>query len=138
MVTYGHRGRGDVEVERVGWHPPSRARGMHYTGEGGRNPVSSEGAVLLILLVMLAGFEGAIWYGGRAVGAGCSEAVALALLLLGAGTVRLGAKGFSPGGLPAGFGLRVRGAPGKALGLLLIALGLAMTAPFLWLLFWPR
>jgi hypothetical protein len=69
------------------------------------------------------------------VGAGCVEVVALGLLLLGAGTISLGAKGFSPGGLPVGFGLSVRGAAGKALGLLLVALGLALAAPFLWLVF---
>jgi hypothetical protein len=72
------------------------------------------------------------------MGAGCFEAVALALLLLGVGTISLGWKGFSPGGLPVGLGLCVRGAPGKALGLLLIALGLAMTVPFLWCLFRVR
>jgi hypothetical protein len=72
------------------------------------------------------------------MGAGCFEVVALGLLLLGAGTVSLGAKGFSPDGLPVGFGLRARGALGKAGGLLLIGLGLAMAAPLVWWLFWPR
>jgi hypothetical protein len=72
------------------------------------------------------------------MGAGCVEAVALGLLLLGAVAISLGAKGFSRDGLPVGFGLRARGAAGKALGVLLVGLGLAMTAPFLWLLLHAR
>jgi hypothetical protein len=66
------------------------------------------------------------------MGAGCFESVALALLLLGVGTVSLGAQGFSRAGLPFGLGLQIRGAAGKTLGVLLIVLGGAMAAPFVW------
>jgi hypothetical protein len=61
------------------------------------------------------------------------EAAWLALAVVGAATVRLGLRGFGPGGVPAGFGVRVRGRAGMALGMLVVLLGLAMMVPFVWL-----
>jgi hypothetical protein len=69
------------------------------------------------------------------VGVGCVEAVALGLLLLGAGTVSLGAKGFSLSGVPFGFGFQIRGGLAKVVGVILVALGLAMMVPGFWLAF---
>jgi hypothetical protein len=60
---------------------------------------------------------------------GCGS---LFLALLGAGTVGLGLQGFGPRGVPLGFGRMIRGAAGKALGALLVVLGLAMLAPAAW------
>ncbi len=48
----------------------------------------------------------------------------------GVATVRLGLTGFSAGGLWVGLGVRWRGAAGKVLGGVLVALGLAMLVPF--------
>jgi hypothetical protein len=69
------------------------------------------------------------------MGVGCVESVALALLVLGVGTISLGARGFSRGGLPFGLGVQIRGAAGRALGALLLVLGGALLVPFVWLLF---
>ncbi len=69
------------------------------------------------------------------MGVGCVEAVALGLLLLGAGTVSLGAKGLSTSGVPVGFGFQVRGRPAQVVGVILVALGLVMMVPGFWLIF---
>jgi hypothetical protein len=62
------------------------------------------------------------------------EAVYLALAALGVATVGLGLQGFGARGVPFGFGLQVGGRAGRALGVLLVLLGLALMAPAAW--FW--